>query len=253
MSEEVRIALVIVVSTVVLMALIGVSVLLMVVNSKRRHQHQAELVQLRLKLAQEMAAAQLESAQQTMNTVGRELHDHIGQYFSGVRMLVDQARERMPESPHLMNALLMIDEEVSELRRVSHSLNTELWAKRSFCDAVQQDAARMKSMFGMVIEVEETGSNPIPPDRTMMLYRVFQETMNNARKHGKALKMHVRVERTGPLRITIHDNGSGFDPATVTENAGLTNIRKRCALIGFDATCTSAPREGCTWVLQERS
>ncbi len=253
MNEEVRIALVIVVSTVVLLALIGVSVLLMVVNSKRRHQHRSELEQLRLQLAREMAAAQLESAQQTMNTVGRELHDHIGQYFSGLKYLVSQAREELPASPHLINSQVMIDEGLSELRRVSHSLNTELWAKRSFCDAVKQDAARMKSMFGMVIEAEETEGDALSADETMMLYRVFQETMNNARVHGKAMRMHVRVERTAPVRITIRDNGSGFDPATVQENAGLKNIRKRCAMIGFDAVCTSAPREGCTWVLQQRS
>ena len=249
-----RLVFAIVVSTVLMLAMLGFLGFLLVLNSSRRARHRAQLAEMELQHQQEVMDAGREAMKQTLSDLGRELHDNLGQTLAVARMGLETELKERPGHFRITVVHEAVARTEAEMRRFSHSLMTDLWNERSLAEAIALDGERIQRVSRVRVTVELEDGLPEPkPDVKTVLYRVFQETMNNARKHGKALKMHVRVERTGPLRITIHDNGSGFDPATVTENAGLTNIRKRCALIGFDATCTSAPREGCTWVLQERS
>ena len=76
--------------------------------------------------------------------------------------------------------------------------------------------------------------------------RIVQEALNNVRRHADATLVRVRTERRGTIsRISVSDNGHGFDPAAVpAERYGLRGMRERAELIGATLDIRSRDRDG---------
>ena len=74
------------------------------------------------------------------------------------------------------------------------------------------------------------------------VYRVVQEALTNAVKHGAATHADVLVaEREGRVVIEVRDDGRGFDPAERREGFGLTGMQERMALLGGELSLASSP------------
>jgi len=73
-----------------------------------------------------------------------------------------------------------------------------------------------------------------------------QEALNNVRRHADATLVRVRTERNGTIsRISVADNGRGFDPAAVpAERYGLRGMRERAELVGASLEIRSRPQDG---------
>jgi two-component system, NarL family, sensor kinase len=251
MDDTGRVVFAVVVITLVILLMIIAMVTLMAVNSNRRIRHRAELAELQLRRDQEVMQAEREAIQHTLGEVGRELHDNVGQLLTVAQMGLARALEDGAADPGLRGALGALDEGIEEVRRLGHSLNTDLWQERSLADAISAEAERIERVGRVHTHIEVRGTPPVlPPDHKILLFRVFQELVNNALKHSGADTISVILDdSTGPL-LTVADNGRGFDAGKAGGRAGLVNIRRRCALIGFEAICTSAPGTGCTWRIQ---
>lgn len=252
MDEQDRIVFTAIVATVALLALIGVMGVLMVVNTNRRHRHRAELAELRLEHEREVRAAEREATEQTLREVGRELHDNVGQLLSVASMGLGTALEAGRKDQQLEGAREALDRGIDEVRRLGRDLNSDLWQQRSLADAIGAEAERLERVVRVKAHVVVNGPLPrLSADRNTILFRIFQEVVNNALKHSGADTLTVTLQGAPRYALTMADNGRGFDPAHTRANGGLVNIRKRSALIGFTATCTSAPGKGCTWKLEQ--
>ena len=237
-------------STLVLLFLLGGVVLLLIIVHNRRHRHRAELAELARLHDHEVMQAEREATQQTLREVGRELHDNVGQLLTVAQLGLNNALEEQANA-RLGAARDALDHGIEEVRRLGHSLNSDLWRQRSLADAISAEAERIERVGRVRAHVVVHGELPeLPADSNTLLFRVFQEVVNNALKHSSADTISIVLDGNGPL-LTIADNGAGFDAAHTVGNGGLMNIRKRCALIGFEATCTSSPGKGCTWRIQQ--
>lgn len=82
------------------------------------------------------------------------------------------------------------------------------------------------------------------------LFRIVQESLNNAVKHSGASEISVELKRDGEMIVlTINDNGKGFDPAEVLASSsgfGLRNIISRLEIAKGQSEITSKPGEGAT-------
>ncbi len=77
------------------------------------------------------------------------------------------------------------------------------------------------------------------------LYRIAQEALNNVFKHAKASEAVVTLRMGETVRLTVADNGSGFDPSTVTaDHLGVKIMRERADAIGAKLSIYSEPGEG---------
>jgi signal transduction histidine kinase len=234
--------------TLLLVGLLAVMGLLLVVNTNRRHRHRAEVAEMMLRQRQAVAAAEGEAVRHTLREIGKELHDNVKYLLSVSLMGVSEVMAGGPD-PRLEAACSALEEGMAEVERLGRSLSTDLWVKRSLAEAIVEDAARLRRAGRIRVSVRTEGvPPPLPPDSSTLLYRVFQEVVNNALKHSRAEDLVITL--SGPVfALTVADNGCGFDPAMARQGMGLDNIRSRCALIGFDAACTTAPGQGCTWRL----
>lgn len=241
----------IVIGTLVVVFFIGVSVLLLVTVHARRIRHRAELAEAERHRQQEVMRAEREATQQTLREVGRELHDNVAQVLSVAQMGMNNVLNAPAADSRLVAARDALDRGIEEVRRLGHDLNSDRWQQRSLVDAISADAERIERVGRVRAHVQVLGTPaPLAADTSIILYRAYQEVVHNALKHSGADTLTITLDGSQGLVLTISDNGRGFDADGLHSNGGLLGIRKRCALVGYTAQCTSRPGLGCTWTLK---
>jgi len=101
--------------------------------------------------------------------------------------------------------------------------------------------------FGIRAEYQAEGTlQRLPPRTEAEVLRIVQEALNNVRRHADATLVRVRTEQAGAIsRISVTDNGRGFDPAAVPPGSyGLRGMRERADLVGASLDIWSRPRDG---------
>ncbi|HPF91996.1 MAG TPA: histidine kinase [Flavobacteriales bacterium] len=252
MNSDQQIMVTVVVTTVLFLIIVGLVIGLMFINAQRRHRFRAELVEADLRREAEVMQAEREATEQTLNEMGRELHDSVGQLLTVAQLgLLDRLDHGLQDDPSVATALGALGEGISEVRRLGRSLNSDLWKERSLVDALEAEAVRIERLGRgrVLLTVEGDPADP-PADVKTVLFRTFQEVMNNALKHSGADTMEIGLSGNELPVLRIADNGRGFDPATVEKGGGLMNIRRRCELIGYRAELVSGAGLGCTWTLK---
>ena len=141
--------------------------------------------------------------------------------------------------------------DVQALSHELHSSKLQLLgivpAIRGFCSEV---SARQK------IEVDfshQDVPDSVRPDIALCLFRVLQEALQNAVRHSSAVRFTVNLRGTPEaLRLTVRDNGRGFDPESVSQagGLGLTSMRERLKLVAGDLSIETQPGCGTTIVAQ---
>lgn len=110
------------------------------------------------------------------------------------------------------------------------------------------------SRSGLQCELDVIGDPPVlTPEVRLALYRIAQEALHNALRHSSADQATVAIETTDEgLRMTIHDNGAGFDPESPgpATGLGLLSMRERASFIGATCTIASRPGDGTTIVIE---
>ena len=98
------------------------------------------------------------------------------------------------------------------------------------------------------VHLDVRGSAQLPQDVSVALFRIAQESLQNVSRHSGASEAWVMLDMTGPVvRLTVRDDGHGFDEATVTpEHFGLAMMRERAEDAGVEVTVESAPGAGTT-------
>ena len=96
---------------------------------------------------------------------------------------------------------------------------------------------------------------PLSPEVRLAIYRIVQEALHNAMRHAAADEAVVRFETVDDtLRVTIRDNGAGFNPERTTRPTalGLLSMRERAAAIGATFAVMSRPGDGTTVLIERR-
>lgn len=252
MSSEQQVLVTVVITTVLFLVIVGVVITLMVVNANRRHRHRADLAEADLRREGAVMEAEREATEQTLNEIGRELHDSVGQLLTVAQMgLLERLDEDLLADPKVDTALGALEAGIAEVRRLGRTLNSDLWQGRALVDALEAEAVRIERLDKGRILLTVDGDPADPPaDIKTVLFRTFQEVMNNALKHSGADTMEIEVSGGRLPVLRIADNGRGFDPVTVATGGGLLNIRRRCDLIGYRAELVTGPGKGCAWTLK---
>ncbi len=198
---------------------------------------------------QEMLKTRLEVQEQTLHNVSQEIHDNIGQVLSFVKLNLgltnvpsDQLQHKMAESREL------VAQAINDLRDLSKSLSAEQIAQLGLVNAIEASADRVNRSELISVQVQVTGSPySLGEQNELVLFRIFQETLNNAMKHARALYFKVSLKFTDRLDMTLTDDGQGFaveEKLATGGGSGLKNIESRAALIGAQTSIKSTLGSG---------
>jgi signal transduction histidine kinase len=182
----------------------------------------------------------------------RELHDETLQNLAGLLIRLSSARRGGRQE--LIAAA--VDETISGLQQEITNLRSMITDLRPAAldelgievaiTALAQRAARN----GLAVELDvglSGGDSAARFDLDTAVYRIVQEALTNAQKHGGATRAFVDVQEDEELiEIIVRDDGDGFDPRAHTSGLGLLGMRERVELLGGGLSIHSRPGSGTT-------
>ena len=248
-DENVRI---VVFSSAALFAFIAIFIIYFVVLYRNRQlKNRKEQERLQAAFKQELLKTQLEVQEQTLNYISTEIHDNITQVLSFVKLTLGNIAGGIEEEKKgkVLETRELVAQSITDLRDLSKSLSFEHIASQGLIRTIEKEVERIdKSGLIKVSLAQEGNSYSLGEQRELVLFRIFQESLNNTLKHARATHLKIRLQyHTDLFILTLEDDGSGFSAETLENKSGsgLRNIENRAALIGGTATIDSSPGKGC--------
>lgn len=238
---------------VVVVVLIFLAILFLVILT-RHNQHRNSLLseneQIKKEFEKTLLNTQLEIQEQTLSHVSQEIHDNIGQVLSIVRLQINTLSvDNLNQEVEYTDQLL--EKAITDLRALSHNLNTNSIKEKGFIEAVKQVLSQFENTGKFKTSLEEEAQFEINDDQGIILFRIIQELLNNIVKHARASQIIIRIRRENDqFSISVIDNGCGFNTENILSKSGggigLQNISDRAKVIGAKISLFSQPQKGTT-------
>ena len=183
--------------------------------------------------------------------LAREIHDGLAQdlwYAKLKQGRLSQSASLDAEARTTAGEVLdAIDSALAEARQAVMAMREDPSSGTSLEDVLRAYVEDFADRFGVRAEFETDGTlQRLPPRTEAEILRIVQEALNNVRRHADATLVRVRAERDGSIsRVSVTDNGRGFDPSTVPgKRYGLRGMRERAELVGATLDIQSRDRDG---------
>jgi two-component system, NarL family, sensor histidine kinase DevS len=204
----------------------------------------------------ERATQRLMAAEHERTRWARELHDETLQNLAALQIAIaGHRRTRDPEAmaEFMGEAAQQLQAEIQNLRSLIAELRPAALDDLGLEAALVALADRSR-LHGQQVELsvdlrsqQDGPSGRLAREIETAMYRITQEALTNARKHGEGSRVSVDLWDDGShVHLTVQDDGPGFDPAVRTQGFGLTGIRERVELLQGELEVTSAPGKGAT-------
>jgi signal transduction histidine kinase len=206
----------------------------------------------------ELSRKSIEALENNRQTIAKEMHDGVAASLAAIKIKLEEIFEQIPQTPkdaaasldkmisHLQTVIKETKQIAAELRPTTLDdlglLSTIAWYTRQF--AAQFSNIQMKPQ----IEVRE---EDIPETHKIVIYRVLQESLNNAAKHSDALEIDVSLKSDADrIVLEVADDGRGFDVQKALNREdplsgfGLVNMIERAEIVGGSLSIDSATCKG---------
>lgn len=178
--------------------------------------------------------------------VARELHDSVLQDLGAIKLCLEAELKR-PSAEGLQPLVDGVIAVITEVRRVMDDLRQPDLASVSLAEAIAQYARIRAHSQSVALQIDFGDGVAVADWATRDVYRVAQEAITNAIRHGSPRELRVCLyRRRGEIVLEVADDGSGFDPEYATLGAGIVGMRERAAALGGDLTIMSASGKGTT-------
>ncbi|RYY50430.1 MAG: hypothetical protein EOO06_03760 [Chitinophagaceae bacterium] len=219
---------------------------------KKEKEYQEGIMQQREKATLDI----LHAEDKERRRIAAELHDGVGQVVLAAWMNLQAIEPQMNELPPpqqqaLSRAIAMVGEGCREVREVSHSMMPNALLNKGLVGAVKDFTQQIDPNVINISFHTEGMLRTLDPMTETILYRIIQESVNNAIKHSGASELEIFIHHNSDgISLLIEDNGRGFDPSLVfaesntQDGLGLKNIQSRLAFLDGTVEWDSSPGNG---------
>jgi PAS domain S-box-containing protein len=228
-----------------------------IITERKRAEEALRASEAALRHSQEryrMLAGHLLTAQEAeRKRLARELHDDLSQRLAALAMEAETLdHQKSPKTGPDRARLKEIKDKLVELsidvHAMSRRLHPSILDDLGLADAVASECATFRKRNGIVVNYRaENIRREVPSNIAVCLYRIVQEALRNISRHAGATEVAISlVGENQAIRLSISDNGKGFDPSQKTKKAGLglDSMEERAHLIGADFWTKSKPGQG---------
>lgn len=181
----------------------------------------------------------LEITEKERRRIALDLHDDLGQKLSGIAMMTKGLQLRLGktspgESEEAGQIHELVQEAMNHASDLAHDLATLDLKANSLADALEGLAAHAAKLFGIACKLKVEGQvPPLDSNSVRQLYKIAQESVTNAIKHGKSKKVTIELaSRPAELELTIHNSGIPFPDLKSREGGmGLRIMHYRASLL----------------------
>jgi signal transduction histidine kinase len=185
--------------------------------------------------------------------IAGELHDRMGkrffEFYYDVRLLQGMSLDRDSASSEILDRIIESARECAgEIRTLMNDLRPSVLDDFGFLEALKEfmTGVAARGELEVTLSIDEAAPSG-GPEADLMLFRVLQEAVFNARKHSSAKRVDVEFGPTADraLRLVVRDDGRGFDLAAANPgHYGLLYMKERAEACGGEFAVRSHPRQG---------
>lgn len=219
---------------------------------------QAErLLRASMARARALAARLLVAEEAERKRIAHDLHDQLGQELTALKIHLETIA-RTAEPPELRAQILAVaaagGEALQRVRQMSVDLRPPQLDNLGLVAALRAHVERQAALGKVALHFDSRGfTQSLPADLEIVCFRVVQEALTNVMRHAGAKNAWIELRSTGEgVRITVRDDGPGFDAALVLEQGaasgglGLPGMQERVGFVGGTLDIRSLPGQGCT-------
>lgn len=206
---------------------------LLTAQRRARRRIEAESLERRV-----LERALLDTAERERQSVGHELHDGVCQQISGALLrcrVVERtlASRKAPEVEHLRAMADMLDASLRDAHELAQGLSPGELDPGTVASAIQELARRVRENFEAACEYEDDGCGTrVDGPAATQLYRITQEAVTNALKHGNPSTIWIDLRQEGQtIRLTVENDGRDLSEGR-PQGMGQRIMRYRAELIG---------------------
>ncbi len=183
--------------------------------------------------------------------IAHDLHDSVTQAILGAIYELQALRRRIGgQRTELIHPIdecrQLLEHTLVEMKTIIYALRPRALDELGLLAALENFVAASSLHYGLEITFQVSGSAyPLTDDVELAIYRIVQEATQNSFRHAAARSMTIGVEfRPRQLRVTVVDDGHGFDPTQVGDGLGILGIRERAQALGGQLMITSQIGQG---------
>ncbi|HEX7859329.1 MAG TPA: PAS domain S-box protein [Verrucomicrobiae bacterium] len=210
--------------------------------TKRKQQEQEHI---------ELEKQVLEISERERRGIGQDLHDGLGQHLTGIELMVQALGSKLDKvSPEAAAQAARISEHVRDAIRQTKSLARGLspvnLEANGLMSALQELTLSVRDIFHVNVSFNARNSVLLTDNVVAThLFRIAQEALSNALKHGAASNVRVELEQSAEaIQLTVSDDGRGFSSANQQSGMGLRIMAYRAGMIGGKLTVQSSAGHG---------
>jgi signal transduction histidine kinase len=196
--------------------------------------------------------ALMQGEEKERSRIAKDLHDGVAGMLAAVKMHLSSDKQ-MNEIAGYQQAIKLLDEAASEVRKTSHNLMPEVLFQHGLDEALARYCSNISNASTIIIQYDSLGSiDRFVESFELSVYRIVQELLNNILKHSKATQAVVQIsQQYDVLSITIEDNGIGFKNNSMnSDGMGLRSLKSRIKAINGKIEVESDPDNGVSAYLE---
>ncbi|OZI60719.1 hybrid sensor histidine kinase/response regulator [Bordetella genomosp. 11] len=202
-----------------------------------------------------LAAHQENIKESERKRIAQEIHDELGGLLTGIKAHVSVSLERgvragAKADPLLEEAGRLTEDAIQAVRRVINDLRPSVLDQLGVWEAIEWYSGQVESRFGLVCDcsiAESALQARVDPDRSIMLFRVVQESLTNVVRHADASLVSVHAAaKDDVVTVEVRDDGKGFAPDRPANHHswGIQGMQERTRHFGGQLTVSSIPGQG---------
>lgn len=198
---------------------------------------------------QEILTTELEVQQQTMQYIGREIHDSVGQKLTLASLYAQQLsfKKQYPNIQEQLESIgQVINESLTELRSLSKSLTNDGIQEQTLEQLLQTECNKINATAICRATLHNaTVGIMVPPKVKILVLRIVQEFIQNSLKHSQCKNLYIFLQNLNDkLYLDLKDDGKGFNTSQQNKGIGLRNMQKRADLLNATLQLESTPNYG---------
>lgn len=244
-AEEIQ--LIVFVSTFVILLMAAGFVLFFIFIQKRKNSFIRDKESIREELEKTYLTSQMEIQENTLQYIGLELHDNLGQILSSIKIKLAMLLEEAENRKSLSEIHQLVATSINEVRALSRTLNKDHIQNFGLIEAIEIELKRYRRWKIIDTHFEYQADSELLHEKDhLILFRILQEFFSNTIRHAEAKNLWVEMKNNEEnLYIKARDDGIGIENLQPErKGSGLLNMHNRAQMIGADIDLISSAQNG---------
>jgi PAS domain S-box-containing protein len=196
-----------------------------------------------------------EAREEERAKVAQEIHDDLGQTLTALKMELSWLEKRLPKDHDVLiqkTKLItdLVDMTIHSVKRIYSGLRPFLLDDLGLLAAIEWMTQGFQNQTGIQCNLTFSPAEmAVDKDYATTIFRIFQETLTNVRRHAHATSVNIRLEEgAGVLTLTVNDNGKGVTEEQLShpKSFGIMGIRERVRALGGAVEIRGIENKGTT-------